>query len=175
MTYNYTMKTCSKCRVEKPVSEFHRSKSAKDGLAYYCKACNSARVMEHRAKNMDAYREYQSSYAKEKAGLASERARMWRANNQSRRTANNAERKAISKKATPPWVDRDAVNGMYELARVFRGLGLDMQVDHFVPLKGKSVCGLHCEYNLRLSIGAENNAKRNRWDDVLESQLNFMR
>lgn len=168
------MKTCSKCHIEKPLSDFHKNSRSKDGFAYYCKACNTKRVLDHRANNVEAYRAYQARYAKDKSAEAGARARLWRENNQGRKTERNAARRALTKQATPSWANKDVVRGMYELASVFRRCGLDMQVDHIVPLKGKSVCGLHCEYNLRLSIGVENNAKRNRWDDATKSQLNFM-
>ena len=34
------MKTCTKCRVEKPLSDFYRCRSFKDGLQLWCKSCN---------------------------------------------------------------------------------------------------------------------------------------
>lgn len=34
-----TAKTCSKCRVEKPVSEFNRMSASKDGYTAACKEC----------------------------------------------------------------------------------------------------------------------------------------
>ncbi len=36
-------------------------------------------------------------------------------------------------------------------------------VDHIVPLQNPLVCGLHCEANLRIILGADNFAKCNRW------------
>lgn len=36
------MKTCSKCKQEKPRTEFHNHVRAKDGKQYHCKACLSA-------------------------------------------------------------------------------------------------------------------------------------
>ena len=35
------MKTCRRCLTEKPLSEFHKNKSTKDGYAAYCKPCKS--------------------------------------------------------------------------------------------------------------------------------------
>ena len=34
------MKKCSKCKIEKPLDEFYKNKSQKDGLARYCKICD---------------------------------------------------------------------------------------------------------------------------------------
>jgi hypothetical protein len=42
-----TVKTCSKCKVEKSVADFHRQTRAKDGLNWYCKSCNGAAATEH--------------------------------------------------------------------------------------------------------------------------------
>jgi len=36
------MKTCSKCKIEKPSSEFHKASNAKDGLYYCCKFCSKS-------------------------------------------------------------------------------------------------------------------------------------
>lgn len=41
------LKTCSKCKVEKPITEFHRQSKAKDGLNWYCKPCNCRASIEH--------------------------------------------------------------------------------------------------------------------------------
>jgi hypothetical protein len=35
------LKTCRRCGIEKPLSEFHKRKPSKDGYAIYCKLCNN--------------------------------------------------------------------------------------------------------------------------------------
>jgi hypothetical protein len=35
------MKTCSKCKTEKSIKDFHKNKSRKDGLAHECRECVS--------------------------------------------------------------------------------------------------------------------------------------
>lgn len=37
------MKVCSKCKVEKDLSEFYNRKSSKDGLMAHCKVCDKAK------------------------------------------------------------------------------------------------------------------------------------
>lgn len=45
------MKTCTKCGVEKPVTEFTARKTAHDGLNYWCKACKAQRSAAHYIAN----------------------------------------------------------------------------------------------------------------------------
>jgi hypothetical protein len=85
------MKKCTKCGIEKPLSEFNKNKSRKDGLGSHCKACigeqyqqNKKKVAEYqrswyqknkkkqakydkqyREKNYDSVREYQQDYYEE--------------------------------------------------------------------------------------------------------------
>lgn len=56
----------------------------------------------------------------------------------------------------------DATRAMYALARAYRSVGLEVHVDHIVPLKGRSVSGLHVIANLQLLTGLENRRKGNR-------------
>jgi hypothetical protein len=45
------LKRCSRCRRYKPLTEFHRDRSRKDGVQNYCKACNIARAKRFYAEN----------------------------------------------------------------------------------------------------------------------------
>jgi hypothetical protein len=51
-------KTCSKCKIEKPLSEFVKDKSKKDGLRSACKEC----VALYREQNKDKMKEYFALY-----------------------------------------------------------------------------------------------------------------
>lgn len=41
-TYTLQTKQCSKCKEEKPLSEFSKNKRTKDGYHFYCKDCKKA-------------------------------------------------------------------------------------------------------------------------------------
>ena len=60
--------------------------------------------------------------------------------------------------ATPAWADMKAIKKIYTEAKATR-----LTVDHIVPLRGKTVCGLHVETNLRLITRGQNSRKGNRW------------
>lgn len=47
------MKHCGRCKTYKPLDEFHRSASSKDGRASECKICACKRVKEWNEKNRD--------------------------------------------------------------------------------------------------------------------------
>jgi hypothetical protein len=46
-------KLCPDCKQEKPLSEFYKSKSHKDGLHYCCKQCNTIRTRKYKRTNKE--------------------------------------------------------------------------------------------------------------------------
>lgn len=51
------MKRCPRCEIEKPHSDFPRSKQTPDGLYGICKDCRNTRRRERYADDADTYRE----------------------------------------------------------------------------------------------------------------------
>ena len=49
------MKKCTGCRRRKPLTEFAKNSSRKDGLQIYCRACHSKRIKAHYVKNTAYY------------------------------------------------------------------------------------------------------------------------
>ena len=71
-------------------------------------------------------------------------------------------RRARVKQACPLWADMNAIRAIYaEAARLTRETGVAYEVDHFFPLRGENVSGLHCEQNLRIITRDENRRKHN--------------
>lgn len=72
-------------------------------------------------------------------------------------------RRIARDRAVPKWANLRKIAGIYRAAKVLsEATGERYEVDHIVPLKGKNVCGLHCESNLRIVKRYENRKKHNR-------------
>jgi hypothetical protein len=50
-------KTCPKCGIEKPISEFNKNKKRKDGLSCYCRHCNKEYYINNKQKHNSRMRE----------------------------------------------------------------------------------------------------------------------
>ncbi|MEO4185242.1 hypothetical protein ABH305_05215 [Acinetobacter pittii] len=59
------MKICSKCKVEKPFTDFNKSKSNKDGHGIYCTPCRKEKKRQEYLKNRDRYLSYGKAYREE--------------------------------------------------------------------------------------------------------------
>jgi hypothetical protein len=59
-----TKKRCSKCNEEKPLSEFYKNKTKKDGHNPFCKPCANAYHALYREKHKDTLKEYLLNYNK---------------------------------------------------------------------------------------------------------------
>lgn len=78
------MKTCCKCKTEKPVTEFHKNKSNKDGLQFKCKVCRkeAAAIWHLLHKNVSAARAV--SYNSKNAAKVAKRQKAWYLKNRER-------------------------------------------------------------------------------------------
>jgi len=52
------MKTCSRCKISKPLKEFYKAKNAPQGVQSHCKECEKLRYAENRATKLARSREY---------------------------------------------------------------------------------------------------------------------
>ncbi len=78
------MKKCTKCGIEKPLTEFHKDKNKKDGHRSHCKSCIKKYYAENKEKRAKYYAENKEKRAKwraeNKEKIAKSKAK-WRAEN----------------------------------------------------------------------------------------------
>ena len=163
------MKECICCSELKPASPeffFYRNKS-RGWLSSWCKDCRK------RNRKDSAHKELAMQSARRakkrtpcsicKNAEKSPSSRYCRPCFDSKTKETKRKDKAIYKsrvrKAMPAWADKAKIRAFYEA----RPAG--MHVDHIVPIRGKTVCGLHVHYNLRYLSSEENMKKSNRFSD----------
>lgn len=125
--------------------EKHRERYAAQKRAW--EIANPDRMREYRERRREAKRAYDKIYCAEKAERKRLATRLWAQANIERARLNarvtQAKRRGRERSATPSWADLDAIRRIYE------NCPPGMEVDHIIPLGGKTVCGLHVENNLQ--------------------------
>lgn len=173
------MKTCKKCNVEKPLSEFHKDKKLKDGHSNRCKECAIARAKEHyqsnredaiaRQKawteaNRDKTREYSRRFYERNAERVREQNRAY-SSAYSKANPEKMRMKSAKRRALLLSAGHENIVTWLELLQFYGGVCLkcgateDLQADHVVPL---AEGGRHATYNLQILCRSCNSSKSNR-------------
>lgn len=122
---------------------------------------NEANVKRWRDAHPERIRGYSEAWKKanpeKNRDILQRCGRVWRKNNPERLRLHAKSRNKRVSRSTPPWVDRSAIREIY----ANRPVGHD--VDHIIPLNGKTVSGLHVPWNLQYLPALKNRAKGNRW------------
>jgi hypothetical protein len=179
------MKECASCKHEKPLSSFGKKSNQPDGLYYYCRSCKAQKDKEYRNKAGDSLKEKKRQYyqtnkedisrkAKEayltNSKPAKDRARKWVALNREKHNASCMERHVLKMSRRPEWARELtllACQEAYDKAkRLSEMTGVPYDVDHIVPLRGETVCGLHIYNNLQVIPASQNRSKKHLyWPD----------
>lgn len=173
------MKICTKCQLQKPLSDYYANAESLDGKMWHCKICDKAYAKNYNAGWYIRNLEYQKAksrswYSKNKAWVIR---RIYLYNKSKPHISAEAEmrRRARKRLATPKWADISKMQEVYrQSAEITKLTGISHNVDHIVPLQGKSrhggVCGLHCHFNLQVLTGIENSKKNNIiWPDMWDN------
>jgi hypothetical protein len=123
-----------------------------------------AQVKEQTNKNKEAKKLLDKQYYEKNKDKIKAYVKSWQYNNRGRCNENSARYDAAKIKATPKWANVERIKCYYSVAAMLNREKLEVwHVDHIVPLRGKNVCGLHVENNLRVITQSENCSKSNRF------------
>jgi len=144
---------CSSCGVEKELSMFYKHSDGRPRKQ--CKDCRNISNTAWKRNNPEkVWRPLPDSEQYQKQLLASQN---WRLRNKSY-DAHRAKLYRMRKQnQVPPWADIEKIK------QIYLSCPKGWHVDHVVPLKGKTVSGLHVETNLQHLPAIENIRKRNHY------------
>lgn len=116
-------------------------------------------------KRMDEYRtEYYSNPDNKRRHLNG--SKEYRNKHRAKYAAHCRTRQARKLQATPKWLtpnDFDEIEQIYQRSvNTTEQTGIKHVVDHYYPLQGETVSGLHCPSNLRILTEVENATKGNK-------------
>ena len=113
------MKTCSRCKAEKPPTDFGKRKAAVDGLHPYCKLCVSAYTKADYEKNREIIVQRNKEYRVRNAGKVRETKKAYVASNRERIAEKNRayyeqNRERLLEKQRSYWVENADKRKQYE-------------------------------------------------------------
>jgi hypothetical protein len=130
-------KHCGNCSQIKLKTSFNFDKSTPDTLSRKCKDCTKSINKSWYDSNKQYHRDYLKEHRQEY-------------------NARNAKRRALLLERTVRWADLDKITDIY------RNCPEGHHVDHYYPLQGETVSGLHVENNLQYLTAKDNLSKGNK-------------
>lgn len=144
---------CTKCNLDQDISMFYTHSDGRPRRQY--KACrnysNSAWIKSH-PEEVARLRKIAYENNPERALTAT---RSWRLRNKPYDAFRAKLYRTRKEKQCPSWANIEKIKEIYLTCPA------GYHVDHIVPLHGKTVSGLHVEYNLQHLPAKENIRKRN--------------
>ena len=163
--------TCVACHAQKSIAhqQIWRKNNPEKQKEYARKYAErkNAQMKIWRQENKERCAETQRNWNEKNKEKRNELSKNWRLRNRAAMNALKMKRHADILQRTPKWLTVDdfwLIQEAYALAKLRTALtGIDWQVDHVVPLRGRNVSGLHVPTNLRVVPASENRKKGNRY------------
>lgn len=161
--------TCVVCHTTKQldVQRNWRAKHPEKSREYTAKYApkRASQQKQYRVKNREKILITARQWRQANAGKCNAFSRKWRAENQAHMRRLHAKRRADQLARTPLWLTNDdwwLMNEIYQLAEQrTQATHVDWHVDHIIPLRGKTVSGLHVPSNLQVILATDNLRKGN--------------
>lgn len=160
----YTGKPCKRGHVDERYVANGRCLSCMDKW----KEDNRDKVVSMKAAWNERNKDYHANYYSENKDKKIERSKVnsrlhnkkypWKALARTRAYQAAKEKRAISLSDS----HKSDILHIYQQSALLRHLGYDYQVDHVVPLRGKTVSGLHVPWNLQVIPASQNMSKGNK-------------
>ena len=175
------MKTCARCKTEKQLDCFNKSKANLDGLHSYCRQCSSEvsklfynskkskilkqkaewheqnrkdRLSEMKQRRLDNYEHYQKM-SKQYQKNNKDKCNMWA----SAYRARKLKASGYGNEELNELVLQEAYTVAKERTET---TGVKHHVDHIIPLQGLNACGFHCWNNVQVIPWMDNLQKSNK-------------
>lgn len=164
------MKTCKCCGETKEISLFNKDKTRKDGYHSYCRLCSAATKKAAYSKNKQHYIKKAKDWKLSNKNKVVESSKKSRQKHKAKRRADWMHYNTTKLQACPSWLTKEhktKIENLYKFAKFMEELSLGSikyHVDHIIPLRGKTVCGLHVPWNLQVLNSKDNLIKGNRYN-----------
>lgn len=165
--------TCSKCKLNQPLTAYHKDRSKKLGVRTTCKSCaskaNKQWFKDNKIKRED-YKERNASYIYERDKIYreknSKKIEQYRKDNKAKLNSLKAKRRTQKKSNTPEisQLEKQLIEALYFVAQVIsKSTGEQYHVDHIQPI---SKGGPHTFDNLQVIPAVDNLRKGSKYSTV---------
>lgn len=155
---------------EKGLKRYYTGKPCKHGhvaerYTFYkdCVVCKNEYNKRWAKQNPEKHLQITKAWQSRNKEKVRTMARDYQKRNKHRAAANVTKRRALKEKATLKNIKGREFLHIYDACKTLQTqTGVEHHVDHYYPLHGDTICGLHVPWNLQVITAEENRAKGNK-------------